>query len=69
MIIPRHRVCDLCGQEVGINVRYFIVKSKCIYASYAGSCRDNQKHHICEDCMIKIRDKILSGNKEGGEEE
>ena len=63
MIIPRHKICDLCEKEVGINVRYYIVKSKCIYESYSGSCRDNQKHHICEECMGKIRNKILSDNR------
>lgn len=31
MIIPRHKVCDFCGEEVGINKRYFIIKSKKYY--------------------------------------
>lgn len=37
MIVPKHKICDLCGRVVGINIRYFIIKSKCFYVSYAGS--------------------------------
>lgn len=58
MIIPRHKVCDICKEEVGINKRYYIIKSKCLYEGYAGSATDNKKHHICEDCMYKITDAI-----------
>lgn len=72
MIIPRHKICDLCGKQVGVNVRYFVIKSKCLYVGYAGSCHDNQKHHICEGCMTEIRSAILNGSlpeNESGEEE
>lgn len=65
MIIPRHKVCDLCGQEVGVNVRFYIIKSECLYTNGIDSCYDNQKHHICEDCMGEIKEKILSNNREG----
>lgn len=51
MIIPRHKECDICGEEVGINKRYFIIKSKNYLVGFAGSCSDNKKYHICEDCM------------------
>lgn len=30
MIIPRHKICDLCGEEVGINKRYFIICEDCM---------------------------------------
>ena len=51
MIIPRHRVCDICEKPVGVNKRYFNIKSKVLYVGYAGSARDNKTYHICEDCM------------------
>ena len=51
MIIPRHRVCNFCGEEVGINKRYFIIKSKNIIECYAGSMYNNINYDICEDCM------------------
>ena len=54
MIIPRHKVCDICGEPVGVNNRYFIIKSKNYLVGFAGSCSDNKTHHICEDCMEKI---------------
>ena len=58
MIIPRHRVCDICHEEVGCNKRYFIIKSKdringdVLYS-------DNRRHEICEDCMERLECKIL----------
>lgn len=55
MIIPRHKVCDICGGDVGYNKRYYTIKSKCFYESYAGSCTDNRTHHICEDCMHEFK--------------
>jgi hypothetical protein len=54
MIIPRHKVCDICEQPVGYNKRYYTIKSKCFYEAYAGSCNDNRTHHICEDCMYEF---------------
>ena len=54
MIVPKHKICDMCGREVGINLRYYIIKSKCIYSGFAGTCFDNKKHHICERCMSHI---------------
>lgn len=54
MIIPRHKVCDFCGEPVGVNKRYFKIKSKNYLVGYAGSCSDNETHHICEDCMYRI---------------
>lgn len=51
MIIPRHKICDICGEEVGVNKRYFKIKSKNYIVGFAGSCSDNETHHICEDCM------------------
>lgn len=58
MIIPRHKVCDCCGESVGVNNRYYIIKSKNYLVGYAGSCRDNKTHHICEDCMSEIAKEI-----------
>ena len=54
MIIHRHKVCDICGQAVGVNKRYYIIKSKDYLVGYAGGCSDNKTHHICEDCMYEI---------------
>ena len=54
MIIPRHKVCDFCKEPVGVNKRYFIIKSKNYLVGYAGDCSDNRTHHICEDCMHRI---------------
>lgn len=58
MIIPRHKVCDSCNEPVGVNKRYFIIKSKNYLVGYAGSCSDNRTHHICEDCMRHIMRSI-----------
>lgn len=63
MIVQKHKICDLCGRVVGVNIRYFIIKSKALYVGFAGSCSDNKKHHICEECMAEIRKKIRE--KEG----
>ena len=51
MIIPRYRICDICGKKVGINRRYFIIKSKNILNDYAGSFHDNKNYDIRVDCM------------------
>ena len=73
MIIPRHKVCDICKEEVGgINKRYYIIKSRCLYLSYGGSARDNQTHHICENCMYQLTDAIherLRANKDNDQGE
>ena len=29
MIIPRHKVCDICKEPVGVNLRYFDIKIGC----------------------------------------
>ncbi len=58
MIIPKHKVCDICEKPVGVNRRYYIIKSKCFYQGYGGGAKDNKTHHICEDCMYKITDAI-----------
>ena len=50
MIIPKHKVCDICENPVGVNKRYFIIKSKNLIVGY-GSCNDDKTYHICEDCM------------------
>ena len=67
MIIPRHRVCNFCGEEVGINKRYFIIKSKNIISSYGGTISDNLKYDICEDCMREFA-KYLRSKLRGKEE-
>ena len=54
MIVPRHKVCDICKTPVGVNNRYFKIKSKNYLVGYAGSYPDNETHHICEDCMHSI---------------
>ena len=51
MIIPRHRICNFCGKEVGVNKRYFIIKSKNIITGYAGTMPYNINYDMCEDCM------------------
>lgn len=64
MIIPRHKECDFCGQEVGVNKRYFKIKSKNYLVSYGGSCSDNRTHHICEDCMHEFKIYLKSKLRE-----
>lgn len=66
MIIPRHKVCDFCGELVGVNKRYFIIKSKNYLVGYAGGCSDNKTHHICEDCMQEFAE-YLHSKLRGGE--
>lgn len=65
MIIPRHKVCDFCGEPVGVNKRYFKIKSKNYLVGYAGGCSDNKTHHMCEDCMqefaIYLQSKLKGG--------
>lgn len=68
MNIPRHKVCDVCGKTVGVNKRYYKIKSKNYIVCCGGSCFDNRKHDICEDCMhefeIYLRSKLEGGDKE-----
>ena len=66
MIIPRHKVCDFCKEPVGVNKRYFIIKSKNYLVGYAGSCSDSRTYHICEDCMWEFATYLQS--KMRGEE-
>lgn len=54
MIIPKHKICDICGERVGVNKRYYIIKSKNYLIGYAGGCSDSRTHHICEDCMYEF---------------
>ena len=63
MIIPRHKICDICKQPVGVNNRYYTIKSKNHIVCSAGSCSDNRKHHICEHCMYKIEETIKENLK------
>ena len=63
MIIPRHKVCDFCGETVGVNKRYFIIKSKNYLIGYAGSCSDNKTHHICEDCIYRLMSAVEDRKK------
>ena len=65
MIIPRHKICDLCGEEVGINKRYFIIKSKNYLVGFTGGCSVNEKHHICEDCMQEFEEYLHSKLRDG----
>ena len=58
MVIPRHKECDICGREVGVNLRYYTIKSKNIRWEYEGPVTYNRKHHICENCMNHIRNYI-----------
>lgn len=51
MIIPRHKICDFCGNPVGVDKRYFIIKSKNIISCFAGTMSDNRNYDICENCM------------------
>lgn len=67
MIIPRHKVCDFCEQPIGLNKRYFKIKSKNYLIGFAGSCPDNRTHHMCEDCMQEFVTYLQS--KLGGKEE
>lgn len=68
MIIPRHIVCDICKEPVGVNKRYFNIKSKVLYVGYVGSVRDNKTHHICEECMEEFGRYLHSKLKEGDEQ-
>ena len=67
MIIPRHKECDICKETVGVNKRYFIIKSKNHLVGFAGSCSDNRTYHICEDCMYEFA-QYLQSKLEGGAE-
>lgn len=69
MIKPRHRICDICGQSVGVNMRYYIIKSKNFIQSSAGACSDNKNFDVCEECMYEIAKYINSkDDREGGAE-
>lgn len=67
MIIPRHKVCDFCQKPVGVNRRYFIIKSKNIISCFAGTMSDNRNYDICEYCMQEF--KIYLQSKLKGEKE
>jgi hypothetical protein len=68
MIIPRHRICDFCGEGVGINKRYFVIKSKNILSGYAGTISDNENYDMCEDCMQEFAMYLLKSKLKGKEE-
>lgn len=58
MVIKRHKICDICGENVGYNNRYIIIKSKNYVSNGVYGFSDNRKHHICIDCWNKICDYI-----------
>ena len=58
MVIPRHKICDICKEDVGVNNRYYIIKSKNLVVGVCDSAKDNKTHHICWKCMNKIFDYI-----------
>lgn len=64
MIVPKHRICNICGQTVGIDKRYFIIKSKNIHTCYAGNISDNINYDICIDCMKEFATYLHSKLKE-----
>ena len=58
MTIKRHKVCDLCGEVVGINNRYITIKSKNYVTNGVYGFQDNKKHHVCISCVNKFREFI-----------
>lgn len=58
MIIPKHKVCDICCKPVGFNKRYYVIKSKDFISNTIDGFSDNKTHHICEDCMEELSNLI-----------
>ena len=54
MRIWNYKECDLCGNQVGVNKSYIILKSKNYIQSFAGCVSDNRKIFVCEDCWNDI---------------
>lgn len=71
MIIPKRTVCDICEERVGINNRYYTIKSKDYVTSYVGCISSKMTHHICHNCMDKfqiwLREHYDVKNEEGKE--
>lgn len=70
MIVPRHKICDICGIEVGVNNRYYKIKSNDYVTSYAGCISSKMTHHICHSCMeafqIWLKDSIEIDKEDAG---
>lgn len=54
MIIPKHRICDICRENIGVNNRYHIIKSKEFVHASGGDMVDNRRHDVCERCMREL---------------
>lgn len=67
MITSKHKVCDFCGEEIGITKRYFTIKSKDIAINCLGTMFDKKNYSMCEDCMLEFSTYLQSKLK--GEEE
>lgn len=59
MNIRKHKICDICKNEVGINNRYYTLKGKNVLFSFGGSVKDNRTIHICEDCLYVLKKLII----------
>jgi hypothetical protein len=66
MIIPRHRICNFCGKKVGVNKRYFKIKSKDIITcyNYGETISSNINYDICIDCMQEFATYLHSKLKD-----
>lgn len=58
MIVKKHIVCDVCGENVGINNPYIIIKQKNYCTNGFEGFTDNKKLHVCRTCFDKVCENI-----------
>lgn len=64
MVILRHKICDFCGAAVGFNNRYYTIKVKNTRWWQGLTFNENEKVHICDDCMNDIKYYIRNKRQE-----
>lgn len=63
MLIKKHKICDICKNEVGINNRYYTLKGKNTIICSGGWAKDGRTIHVCENCLSVLKDQIIKYRK------
>lgn len=54
MIIPKHKVCDICRQDIPVRSRCYKIPYKAMYEAFGCSLIEHGKCDICERCMDRL---------------
>lgn len=55
MIIPKRKICDICGRDLSCNIVYYTIKSDLFCVAGGGACHAKNRHHICSECVLEFK--------------